>query len=74
MVRSDLDKDVQFANKMITKIEDISREYHEAGQHLKNIGRTVIGKETVQDLDTQIKTAQQSVSVPEHPRPILQDR
>lgn len=31
----------------INKIERISREYHKAGRHIKNIGRAVIGKELI---------------------------
>lgn len=31
----------------INKIERISREYHKAGQHLKNIGRAMTGKELI---------------------------
>jgi len=34
----------------ITKIEKISAEYHEAGRHVKNMGRAVIGKEAIQDV------------------------
>jgi len=31
----------------INKIERISKEYHKAGQHLKNIGRAITGKELI---------------------------
>lgn len=35
--------------KALAKIEAVSAEYHEAGRHLKNVGRTLIGKEAVSE-------------------------
>ena len=33
--------------KTIEKIERISKEYHKAGKHIKNIGRAIVGKEMI---------------------------
>ena len=38
---------IESCNKSIAKIERISNEYHAAGLHTKNLGRAMIGKETV---------------------------
>ena len=35
--------------KALAKIEAVSAEYHEAGRHLKNVGRALMGKEAVQE-------------------------
>ena len=40
---------IQLDNQAIKKIEAVSAEYHEAGKHLKNVGRTLMGKEAVQE-------------------------
>lgn len=48
-MRGGLEKDIQFDNKAIAKIEAISAEYHEAGLHLKNMGRALSGKEAAQE-------------------------
>ncbi|MCQ5034493.1 hypothetical protein NE595_15725 [Coprococcus sp. DFI.6.81] len=37
-------------NKAIDKIQAFSAEYHQAGRHLKNMGRTLIGKEPIQEV------------------------
>ena len=47
-IRSGLDGSIQYDNRAIAKIEAISAEYHEAGRHLKNMGRAMLGKEAVQ--------------------------
>lgn len=48
-MRSELDKSIASDDKAISKIEAISAEYHQAGRHLKNIGRAMLGKETIQE-------------------------
>lgn len=48
-MRDTLDQNIRQDDKAIAKIEAISAEYHEAGRHLKNIGRAMIGKEAVQE-------------------------
>ena len=48
-LRDNLDKGIQLNDKVITKIETASTEYHEASKHIKNIGRALIGKEPIQE-------------------------
>lgn len=48
-MRNSLDKSIKFDDKAIAKIEAISAEYHQAGRHLKNIGRAMRGKEAIQE-------------------------
>ena len=48
-MRNELDKNIQFDDKAIAKIEAMSTEYHQAGRHLKNIGRAMLGKEVIQE-------------------------
>jgi len=48
-MRGELDKSIRADDKAIATIETISTEYHEAGRHLKNIGRAIIGKEAIQE-------------------------
>ncbi|MDA8228027.1 MAG: hypothetical protein M0T74_10100, partial [Desulfitobacterium hafniense] len=45
-----ISRNIQYDNKAISKIEAISTEYHQAGRHLKNIGRAMLGKETLQEV------------------------
>ena len=49
-MRDSLDKSIKFDDKAIAKIEAISAEYHQAGRHLKNIGRAIRGKEAIQEV------------------------
>ena len=46
-VRDRMNQTIGYDEKAMKKIEAISTEYHEAGKHVKNIGRTALGKETV---------------------------
>lgn len=46
-LRDDLDKSIKLDDKAIAKIEAVSAEYHEAGRHIKNMGRALVGKEAV---------------------------
>lgn len=46
-MRDTLENNIQHDDKAIAKIEAISTEYHQAGQHLKNMGRAMLGKEAL---------------------------
>lgn len=46
-IRDTLTKNIAYDDKAIAKIEAISTEYHQAGRHLKNMGRTMLGREAV---------------------------
>jgi hypothetical protein len=48
-VRNDLNKAIAIDTKAINKIETISNNYHEAGKHLRNVGRALLGKEAIQE-------------------------
>lgn len=48
-MRDTLTKDIQYDDKAIAKIEAISTEYHQAGRHLKNMGRAMLGREVIQE-------------------------
>lgn len=48
-MRDMLTKDIQYDDKAIAKIEAISTEYHQAGRHLKNMGRAMLGKGAIQE-------------------------
>lgn len=48
-MRDNLGQSIGIDEKAISKIEAVSAEYHEAGRHLKNIGRAMTGKEAVQE-------------------------
>ena len=48
-LRNSLDKNINLDNRMISKIEAMSTEFHEAGRHVHNIGRAFTGKETIQE-------------------------
>jgi hypothetical protein len=54
---NELNKGIQQDDKTITKIEAASTEYHQAGRHLKNIGRAIIGKELIQEANPNGKLA-----------------
>ncbi|KRU37467.1 DUF6674 family protein [Clostridium sporogenes] len=49
-MRDMLTKDIQYDDKAIAKIEAISTEYHQAGRHLKNMGRVMLGREAAQEV------------------------
>jgi hypothetical protein len=48
-IHTGADKAVQAADKSIANIETVSARYHEAGRNLKNAGRALSGKESIQD-------------------------
>ena len=56
-MRDSLGKNIRFDDKAIAKIEAVSAEYHEAGRHLKNMGRAFIGKEAVTEAKAPGKVA-----------------
>jgi len=56
-MRDSLNKNIRFDDKAIAKIEAVSAEYHEAGRHLKNMGRALIGKEAVAEAKAPGKVA-----------------
>jgi hypothetical protein len=62
-MRDACDKQIQFDDRAIAKIEQISTEYHEAGRHLKNIGRAILGKEAIETAEPAGKVAK-SASAP----------
>ncbi|WP_306569606.1 DUF6674 family protein [Faecalispora jeddahensis] len=49
-MRDMLTKDIQYDDKAIAKIEALSTEYHQAGRHLKNMGRVMLGREAAQEV------------------------
>lgn len=49
-MRDTLTKNIQYDDKAIAKIEAISTEYHQAGRHLKNMGRAMLGREAAQEV------------------------
>ena len=64
-MRNGLENNIRFDDKAIAKIEAISTEYHEAGRHLKNMGRAMLGKEATQEVKPQGKLAA-VISAPFH--------
>ena len=56
-MRNLIEKNIQADDRAIAKIESISTEYHQAGLHLKNMGRVMLDKETRQDAKPQGKLA-----------------
>ena len=48
-LRNNINEGIQADTKAISRIEAVSTEYHEAGRHVKNIGRALMGKEAVQE-------------------------
>ena len=56
-MRNDLNESIRFDEAAISKIEAVSAEYHEAGRHIKNMARAVVGKEAMQDAKVDGKLA-----------------
>lgn len=48
-MRDNLTQSIRIDQKAIQKIEAVSAEYHEAGRHLKNMGRALTGKMAIQE-------------------------
>jgi hypothetical protein len=55
--RSEITSAISYSEKQIAKVEAVSAEMHSAGRHLKNIGRTVTGKEMIPDVKPNGKLA-----------------
>lgn len=49
-MRDMLTENIQYDDRAIAKIEAISTEYHQAGRHLKNMGRVMLGREAAQEV------------------------
>lgn len=64
-MRDTLTKKIQIDDKAIAKIEAISTEYHQAGRHLKNIGRAMLGRNAIQEAKQHGKLAA-VISAPFH--------
>lgn len=47
LLRGNIDNGIKQNEATIAKIEAVSAEYHEAGRHIKNIGRAIVGKDAV---------------------------
>lgn len=62
-MRRELDTAIREDDAAIAKIEAISTEYHQAGRHIKNMGRALLGKEAVEDTKAPGKLAA-AVSLP----------
>jgi len=48
-LRNNLDYGIRRDDAAIEKINAVSAQYHEAGRHIRNIGRTITGKEQIQE-------------------------
>ena len=62
-MRGELSNGIRADRAAMVKIKAISTEYHEAGRHIKNMGRTLMGKESVSDAKPLGKLAK-SLEVP----------
>lgn len=62
-VRRELDTAIREDDAAIAKIEAVSTEYHNAGLHLKNMGRALLGREAAQEAKAPGKLAA-AVSLP----------
>ena len=56
-LRDNLNDSIKSDERIIAKIEAVSTEYHKAGQHIKNMGRALTGKEAVADAKAPGKVA-----------------
>ena len=48
-IRKAIDNSIRIDDNAVSKIQNFAAEYHQAGRHLMNMGRTLIGKEPVQE-------------------------
>lgn len=48
-IKKAADDSIRIDDNAVSKIQNFAAEYHQAGRHLKNMGRTLIGKEPVQE-------------------------
>ena len=49
-IRKAIDNSIRIDDNAVSKIQTLSAEYHQAGRHLKNMGRALIGKEPVAEV------------------------
>lgn len=49
-MRGSINRSIALENRMISTIEAVSIEYHQAGKHLRNMVRAMTGQEAVQDV------------------------
>lgn len=49
-MRGSINRSIALEDKMISTIEAVSIEYHQAGKHLRNMARAMTGQEAVQDV------------------------
>lgn len=56
-MRETTERAIDIDSRAIARIEAVSAQYHEAGKHLKNAGRALVGKETVQEAKPMGKVA-----------------
>jgi uncharacterized phage infection (PIP) family protein YhgE len=48
-VQESMDLNIHYDEQAMKKIAAVSAEYHEAGRHVKNMGRAILGKEAIQE-------------------------
>lgn len=56
-MRESLNNSIGENEKSIAKIEAVSAEYHKAGNHMRNMGRAMLGRETAEDVKSAGKLA-----------------
>ena len=49
MVQESMDRNICYDEQSMKKIAAVSTEYHEIGKHVKNMGRAIQGKESIQE-------------------------
>ena len=49
-IRKAIDNSIRIDDNAVSKIQTLSAEYHQAGRHLKNMGRALVGKEPVAEV------------------------
>ena len=62
-INKNIDASIRLDDKAMAKIEDFSKEYHQTGRHLKNMGRILIGKPPIDAVKESGKLAK-AVSAP----------
>lgn len=61
-MRTELDKSILAGRSAMDKIETMSAEYHEAGRHIKNMSRTLLGKEAAAEAKPMGKLAKSLIA------------
>jgi hypothetical protein len=62
-INKNIDESIMLDDKAMAKIESFSKEYHETGRHLKNMGRVLIGKPPI-DVAKESGKLAKAVSLP----------